>query len=93
MHAVRPAGTVVLVGMGADELSMPVSLLQTRELVLTGVFRYANTWPTARELVEAGSVDLDSMVTHRFTLDQVADALAADRIEGSIKAVVDVAGR
>ncbi len=85
---VRPAGRVVLVGMGASELTIPVSVIQNRELVLTGVFRYANTWPTATELVTAGRVDLDGLVTGRFALDEVAAALDADRIDGSIKAVV-----
>ena len=90
MYAVRPAGTVVLVGMGADEVSLPLSLLQNRELVLQGVFRYANTWPLAIELATSGAVDLDSMVTARFGLEEVAKALEADRIPGNIKAVVDV---
>ncbi len=93
MHAVRPAGTIVLVGMGADEVSLPVSVLQNRELVLTGVFRYANTWPLAIELVSQGVVNLDSMVTQRFRLDQAALALDADRTPGNIKVVVDVALR
>jgi L-iditol 2-dehydrogenase len=88
IHAVRPAGTVVLVGMGGSDYPLPISLIQNRELVLTGVFRYANTWPIARELVLAGRVDLDAMVTARFGLDRVEDALNADNQPGSIKAVV-----
>lgn len=88
IHAVRPAGTVVLVGMGGSDYALPISLIQNRELVLTGVFRYANTWPIARELVLAGLVDLDSMVTARFDLAHVEDALNADKASGSIKAVV-----
>ncbi|CAM3235481.1 NAD(P)-dependent alcohol dehydrogenase [Tsukamurella hominis] len=85
---VRPGGRIVLVGMGADDLELPVSLIQARELVLTGVFRYANTWPTAIALVAEGRVDLDGMVTGRFSLDRAEDALNADREPGSIKAVV-----
>ncbi|MGA9869696.1 MAG: NAD(P)-dependent alcohol dehydrogenase, partial [Rhodococcus sp. (in: high G+C Gram-positive bacteria)] len=88
IHAVRPAGTVVLVGMGASDYALPISRIQNREIVLTGVFRYANTWPIARELVVAGLVDLNSMVTARFDLAHVEDALNADRAAGSIKAVV-----
>ncbi|KQU44950.1 sorbitol dehydrogenase [Rhodococcus sp. Leaf278] len=88
IHAVRPAGTVVLVGMGGSDYPLPISVIQNRELVLTGVFRYANTWPIARSLVASGMVDLDAMVTARFGLDGVEDALNADREPGSIKAVV-----
>ena len=56
--------------MGADDLELPVSLIQARELVLTGVFRYANTWPTAIALAADGRVDLDGLVTGRFPLDR-----------------------
>jgi L-iditol 2-dehydrogenase len=87
--AVRPGGRVVLVGMGAHAtMTFPIAMVQNRELVVTGVFRYANTWPIARELVTSGRVDLDSMVTGRFGLADVPAALEADRLPGSIKAVV-----
>ncbi|WP_249266393.1 MULTISPECIES: NAD(P)-dependent alcohol dehydrogenase [unclassified Pseudonocardia] len=75
LRAVRPGGTVVLVGMGADEMTLPVSALQSREIVLTGTFRYANTWPTAVRLAASGSVDLDRLVTGHVDLDHVGDAL------------------
>jgi L-iditol 2-dehydrogenase len=90
IRAVRPAGTVVLVGSGAESMELPTQLIQNRELVLTGVFRYANTWPTAIALVESGRVDLDAMVTAHFPLEKAAEALDSDRTPGSVKSVVTV---
>jgi L-iditol 2-dehydrogenase len=90
IEAVRPAGTVVLVGSGAESMMLPTQLIQNRELVLTGVFRYANTWPTAISLVESGRVDLDAMVTARFPLERAAEALDSDRVPGTVKTVVNV---
>jgi L-iditol 2-dehydrogenase len=90
IRAVRPAGRVVLVGSGAETMELPTQLIQNRELVLTGVFRYANTWPTAIALAESGRVDLDAMVTARFPLEKAAEALDSDRIPGSVKSVVTV---
>ncbi|WP_416063631.1 NAD(P)-dependent alcohol dehydrogenase [Rhodococcus indonesiensis] len=90
MRAVRPAGTVVLVGSGAETMDLPVQLIQNRELVLTGVFRYAHTWPTAVALAAAGRVELDAMVTARFPLERAAEALESDRTPGNIKTVVRV---
>jgi len=90
IRAVRPAGRVVLVGSGAESMELPTQLIQNRELVLTGVFRYTNTWPTAIALVESGRVDLDAMVTARFPLEKAAEALDSDRIPGSVKSVVTV---
>jgi L-iditol 2-dehydrogenase len=75
--------------MGGDELPLPLSVLQERELTLTGTFRYANTWPTAIALVATGRVDLDALVTGRFPLAQTGRALAAARTDpGALKAVV-----
>ncbi|MBB3038301.1 L-iditol 2-dehydrogenase [Hoyosella altamirensis] len=86
--AVRPGGTVVLVGMGAETVELPVQTIQNRELVLTGVFRYAHTWPTAIELAASGRIDLDRMVTATYPLEETEAALNADRTPGTIKAVV-----
>jgi L-iditol 2-dehydrogenase len=86
--AVRGAGTVVLVGMGADEIPLPVSVIQNRELKVTGVFRYTDTWPLAAHLAATKQVDLASLVTGIFDLDHAEDALNADRIPGSLKSIV-----
>jgi L-iditol 2-dehydrogenase len=88
IRSVAAAGRVVLVGMGADNVELPVSRIQNREITVTGVFRYANTWPLAIELVSSGRVDLDSMVTGRFGLADVEAALNAATDAATIKAVV-----
>jgi L-iditol 2-dehydrogenase len=86
--AVKPAGRIVLVGMGADDATLPVTRIQVRELTLTGVFRYANTWPLAIDLVASGRVDLDSLVTGRFGLEQVEEALGAAADPRTLKTLV-----
>lgn len=88
IRAVRPAGRVVLVGMGAQTVDLPLPLIQNRELVLTGVFRYANTWPIAIELAASGRVDLDSMVTAHLGLDRTEEALMLASDPASIKVIV-----
>lgn len=86
--ALRPAGIAVLVGMGADEIALPVSVIQNRELIVTGVFRYANTWPTAIALVTSGMVDLDALVTGRYGLDDVEAALESTSKATTLKSLV-----
>lgn len=93
--AIRAAGRaadVVLVGMGARDPVLPLAHVQSRELTLHGVFRYAETWPTARDLAVAGTVDLDGLVTHRFGLERTAAAFACVREDAStvVKAVIDL---
>jgi L-iditol 2-dehydrogenase len=86
--AVRGAGTVVLVGMGADEIPLPIPVIQVRELKVTGVFRYTDTWPVAAHLAATGQVDLESLITGWFDLEHVEDALNADRTPGTLKTMV-----
>jgi L-iditol 2-dehydrogenase len=89
IRALAPAGRAVLVGMGGDELPLPLSVVQERELEVTGTFRYAGTWPTAIALVAAGRIDLDRLVTGTYRLDQAEDALTAGRRDPqSVKVVV-----
>jgi L-iditol 2-dehydrogenase len=89
IRALDRAGRAVLVGMGGDELALPLSVVQERELEVTGTFRYANTWPTAIALVAGGRVDLDRLVTGTYGLDRAADALTAGRRDPqSVKVVV-----
>jgi L-iditol 2-dehydrogenase len=89
IKAVGPAGRVVLVGMGADEYALPVSHIANNEITLTGVFRYTDTWPAAIHLVQSGAVDLDAMVTGRYDLEHVADALDSDTDPASLKSIVN----
>jgi L-iditol 2-dehydrogenase len=86
---VARAGRVVLVGMGGDEIGLPLSYVQEHELLLTGTFRYANTWPTAIALASSGRVDLDRLVTGRYPLAEVETALTSgSRDPKSVKPIV-----
>lgn len=87
IRATRPGGTVVLVG-SADEIPFSVPDVAMREINVTGIFRYTGTWPIARALVESGQVELDSLVTHVFGLEQVEEALAGDGALDSLKRIV-----
>lgn len=90
IRCIRPAGTAVVVGMGPEEeTSIPLSYIQTREITLTGTFRYANTYPTAIELVATGRVNLDDFVTSHYGLDDTEEALQASGKEpANVKPVV-----
>ena len=85
---VRPAGRVVLVGMGADRIAFPVPVVQNREIVVTGLFRYTNTWPLGIGLVADHRVDLDGLITSRFPLEQAPQAFARAGAPGEIKIAI-----
>lgn len=86
--ATGPAATVVLVGTGAT-VTLPLDLVQARELVVKGTFRYAHVYPAAIELAASGRIRLDAMITSHHPLeDAVGALLAARRDPLALKAVV-----
>jgi len=85
IRALRPLGTAVLVGMGAsEEQSLPVSMIQNRELTVTGTFRYAHTYPDAIAMVAAGRIDLDALVGARLPLADSEAALKMGHTDPSV---------
>ena len=89
VSTVARAGRIVLVGMGSDQLPLPVSRIQEYELTITGTFRYAHTWPSAIALASSGRVQLERLVTGHYGLDQVREALTVTRTDPhAIKPVV-----
>ena len=90
IEVLRPAGTAVLVGMGPDPTAeIPLSLVQNRELWLTGTFRYANTYPAAIGLAATGRVDVAALITGHYRLEDTENALLAGQNDpASIKVMV-----
>jgi len=78
VEIVRRGGAVALIGMGAEPaFRMPMLRVVSREIRLTGQFRYANLYPAAIALVEAGAVDLGAMINRRYPFARLPEALAA----------------
>ncbi|KAJ7240587.1 chaperonin 10-like protein [Mycena rebaudengoi] len=75
IHAAIAGGKVMLIGMGARNVLLPLSAAAVREVDIQGSFRYANTYPAALALLASGKLkNVDKLVTHRFTLARAAQA-------------------
>ena len=92
LASIRRGGTVVIVSTGLDEYTLAVNQMVFWESTIKGTFRYSNTYPAAMGLVASGKVDMKPLVTHRFPLRQVqqAIALAAEGREGAVKVIVSM---
>ncbi len=60
----KNGGKVGLVGMGQAEMKLPMAGASQKEIDVIGVFRYANTYPTAIELIGSGRVNVLPLISH-----------------------------
>lgn len=77
--ATRSGGMLVLVGMGPPEMKLPVINAFVREVDIRGIFRYANCYPAAIEMVASGKVDVKPLITHRFKLEETLKAFETSK--------------
>ncbi|EDW81796.1 uncharacterized protein Dwil_GK12254 [Drosophila willistoni] len=93
--ATRSGGVVVVVGMGAPEVKLPLINALAREVDIRGIFRYCNDYSAALALVSSGKVNVKRLVTHHFDIKETAKAFETSRhgLGGAIKVMIHVTPR
>ncbi|MHA7874263.1 NAD(P)-dependent alcohol dehydrogenase [Roseivivax sp.] len=83
----RPGGTLVLVGMPVDPVPVDIVSWQAKEIRVETVFRYANMYPRAIELIASGRVDLTPLITDTLPFSEAIAAFdrAAEARPGDVK--------
>jgi len=78
--AMRPGGVIVQLGLGGD-MSVPMQALTTKELSITGSFRFHAEFFTAVSLMRKTLIDVKPFITHSFALAEAGEAfrIAGDR--------------
>ncbi|XP_049908086.1 sorbitol dehydrogenase [Epinephelus moara] len=88
IYATRPGGVVALVGVAPEMVTVPLVNAALREVDIRGIFRYCNTWPMAIAMLASGKVNVKPLVTHRFPLEQAAQAFETTRQGIGIKVML-----
>ena len=91
LKAVRPCGRVLLYGVyehAVDQLDL--NLIVLKDLILYGSQSDRNGWEEVIDLVNSGSLNLKSLITHRFPLEDAPKGydLVHRRDPAAIKAVL-----
>lgn len=73
LQLVRPRGTIVQVGQGA-EATLPMSLIVTKELALRGTFRFHEEFATAVAFITARLIDVRPLLTAVVAVDDARRA-------------------
>ena len=71
---VRPGGAVVLVGLPVEPVALNVPAAISKEVRIETVFRYANIFDRALQLIASGKVDLKPLITGTYDF---ADSIKA----------------
>lgn len=84
------AGRAAVIGLAkSEEVPLPLSTLNWKEITISMVNRYKDTWPLGIALVSSGRINLEGLVTHSFSLPQTAAALENTSTEPeSLKAMI-----
>jgi len=89
--AVKPGGKVILAGIPSDDrTSFTASVARRKGLTIKMVRRMKFTYPRAIQLVESGNVDVRSLVTQHFPLEQAQQAFTRAQKREGLKIVIDI---
>ncbi|KIJ59296.1 hypothetical protein HYDPIDRAFT_100891, partial [Hydnomerulius pinastri MD-312] len=95
LRIAKIGGTYVQVGMGPSDITIDMSVVLCKELLVKGSFRYGpGDYPLAIALASSGKVDLKPLVSHRFPFNDARLAFETTRKgksedgKGVIKAII-----
>lgn len=86
----KKGATIVLFSVPKVEATFDLPLFDVykKELTIKGSFVNPDTHERAVRLINSGKLDFTSIITHRFALDQLPEAIAMQMSSESIKVVV-----
>ncbi|HEX4250472.1 MAG TPA: alcohol dehydrogenase catalytic domain-containing protein [Pseudonocardia sp.] len=91
IELVDKGGTVMVVGIAAGPTTIPLHLVQDREIALVGSLMYTHAdVRRAIDLLAGGAVAAADLVTATFPLDRAAEAFAAAVDPAQVKVLVSV---
>ncbi|MGC9454229.1 MAG: zinc-dependent alcohol dehydrogenase [Phycisphaerae bacterium] len=93
VELLAPGGKMMIVGIPPDDrVSFDMNHMRRKELTLQNVRRQNECMTPTVELMGDGTINIDSLVTHRFGIGQTADAfdMVADYRDGVVKAMIQV---
>ena len=93
LQLLKPGGNLVLVGIpDVNETTFPIHELRRKEITIINIRRQVHCTQKAIDLLDRGRINMDSMVTHRFSLEETQKAfdLVANYRDGVMKAMISV---
>jgi L-iditol 2-dehydrogenase len=90
IETAKPGGRVVLCGIpSVNQVHFRASTARRKGLSIMMVRRMKHVYPRAVKLVETRQVDVGSIVTHQFTLEQAAEAFGMAQKREGLKIIIN----
>lgn len=92
VEILKPGGKLMIVGIPQEErVSFIIDKIRRKEICLQNVRRQVDCVQEALDLIDTCRINVDQMVTHRFTFEKTKDAfkLLAGYKDGVMKAMID----
>jgi len=93
LQVLKPGGILVLVGITeVNEITFPIHELRRKEITIINIRRQVHCTQKAINLLDRGRINMDSMVTHCFSLEETQKAfdLVANYRDGVMKAMISL---
>jgi L-iditol 2-dehydrogenase len=91
VFSTKKGGTTVLIGIPTeDETSFSASAARRRGLTIKIVRRMKNTYPTAIRLVSQNKINLNSLMTHQFEINDYNHAFKTAAQREGIKVIINI---
>ena len=93
IELLKPGGELVLIGIPAvDRVSFIIDKMRRKEICIKNIRRQVGCVQATLDMIDDKMIEVDSMVTHRFALEQTQEAfdLVAKYGNGVIKAMIEV---
>ena len=73
---VKKGGNIILYGIPGDieQICFPVTKMIVEEISVHGAVGNTKAWYPLAKMIEGGKLDLESLVTHEFTIDNINEA-------------------
>ncbi|MGL5019326.1 MAG: L-idonate 5-dehydrogenase [Luteolibacter sp.] len=90
LKAVRRGGIIVQVGTLPPEVPIPANLIMSKELTVTGSFRFAHVFPMALQFAASQRINVAPLISQTFPFDETPQAMAlAVSKQGVIKIQIE----
>jgi L-iditol 2-dehydrogenase len=92
IEILKPGGKLMLIGIPrSDRVSFSIDKMRRKEITVVNVRRQNECTDECIELISAGKIDVDFMVTHNFKFEQAKEAfdLVAAYDDGVVKAMIE----